>query len=425
MFSLHLDQQATYTLTALLPLLFQVGALAFAIWADAYFKPKQKRVFLVILTLVLLLIAQNYLDVLFYKMETGDLARTLTGMLGYLLRPIILLLLYDLVEPEGRFWQGWTLVGVNTALYLTPLFSRLVFYIEGNRYHGGPLSKTCLLVSLLLLAGLVVLSIRKARQTKGREIWIPIVLVPIILLSIWLDYSVGYSEQPVTFLTIGIVGCCTLYYLWPHLQTAQLVAREQREWQRTQLMLSQIKPHFLYNSLTVIRELIHTDPQAAEQAVDEFSEFLRHNMRSIEAEQPILLRQELEHVKSYLALQKLRFGDELRVVYDIGCEDMMLPTLTLQPIVENAVSHGIRGSESGDGTVTIRTREFDDHYEITVTDDGRGFDPAVLEQKDNAHVGLKNVRDRLERLCGGKLEIRSEIGVGTTVTIILPKEGTT
>ena len=227
MFSLKLDQQTTYTLMALLPLLLQMGALAFAIWADAYFKPKQKRVFLLLLTLVLLLIAQNYLDVLFYKWKTGDLSRTLTGMLGYLLRPIILLLLYYLVEPEGRFRQGWTLVGINTALYLTPLFFRLVFYIDGNSYHGGPLSKTCLIVSLLLLAGLVFLSVRKARQTRGREIWIPIVLVPIILLSIWLDYSVGYSEQPVTFLTIGIVGCCTLYYLWPHLQIAVRLERKQ------------------------------------------------------------------------------------------------------------------------------------------------------------------------------------------------------
>ena len=371
MFSLQLDQQATYTLMALFPLVLQIGALAFAIWVDAYFKPKQKRVFLALLSLVLLLIAQNYLDVLFSQWETGDLSRTLTGMAGYLLRPIILLLIYYLVEPEGHFRQGWALVGLNTALYLTPLFSKLVFYIENNHYSGGPLSKTCLIVSLLLLAGLVVLSVRKARQTRGREIWIPIVLVPVILLSIWLDYSVGYSEQPVTFLTSGIVGCYTLYYLWPHLQTAQLVAKEQREWQRTQLMLSQIKPHFLYNSLTVIRELIHTDPQAAEGAVDEFSEFLRHNMRSIEAEQPILFRQELEHVKSYLALQTLRFGDELHVDWDVSCEDMMLPTLTLQPIVENAVSHGIRGSQSGVGTVTIRTRELEDHYEITDRGDGR------------------------------------------------------
>lgn len=421
MFSLHLDQQTTYSLIALFPLMLQIGALAFAISVDAYFGKKQKKVFMLILLLILLLIAQNYVDLLGIRWNTGDMFRTLTGMLGYLLRPIILLLLYYLVEPAGRFRQGWALVGINTALYLTPLFSKLVFYIDGNSYHGGPLSKTCLIVSLILLAGLVILSVRKARQMRGKDIWIPIVLVPIILLCIWLDYSVGYSEQPVTFLTIGIVGCCILYYLWPHLQTAQQVAKEQREWQRTQLMLSQIKPHFLYNSLTVIRELIHTDPQAAEKAVDDFSGFLRHNMRSINEEQPILLRQELAHVESYLALQKLRFGEELQVVYDIACEDIMLPTLTLQPIVENAVSHGIRKSESGVGTVTIQTRELDDRYEISVIDDGCGFDPALLEREDDSHVGIKNVQDRLRRLCGGQLEIRSEIGHGTRVTIVLPR----
>lgn len=93
MFTLKLDQQTTYTLMAIMPLVIQVGALAFAIWVDAYFKPKQKRVFLALLSLVLLLIAQNYLDELFSQLELGDLSRTFTGMLGYILRPIILLLL--------------------------------------------------------------------------------------------------------------------------------------------------------------------------------------------------------------------------------------------------------------------------------------------------------------------------------------------
>ena len=424
MFDLHLDQQTTYTLTALLPLALQVGGLAFAISVDAYFGKKQKRIYMLSLLLVLCLIAQNYLE---NRIAAGsvpqDSLRTVLSLAGYILRPIILLLLYYLVEPDGRFWQGWVLIGINTALYLTALFSPLVFSITDNHYHGGLLSRACLIISLVLITGLVWISIRKARQTKGKEIWIPIVMVPIILLSIWLDYSVGYSEQPVTFLTIAIVGCCTLYYLWPHLQTAQIVVQEQQERQRTQLMLSQIKPHFLYNSLTVIRDLIQTDPQAAEKAVNDFSEFLRHNMLSINSDQPILLRQELTHVESYLALQQLRFGDELQVVYDIACEDIMLPTLTLQPIVENAVSHGIRESDSGVGTVTIQSREYEDHYEICVIDDGCGFDPALLEYGDSSHVGIKNVQDRLRRLCGGRLEIQSAPGSNTRVTILLPKEG--
>ena len=344
MFSLELNQQAIYTLMAMLPLVLQVGGLAFAISVDAFFSKRQKRVFLLALFLVLCLIGQNYFENLVASGAPQDRLRTVLSILGYTLRPIILLVLYYVVDPEGRFRQGMALVGINTALYFTALFSPLVFSITDNHYRGGPLSMTCLIISLVLLAGLIWISIRKARQTKGREIWIPIAMVPLILLSVWLDYRVGYSEQPVTFLTIAIVGCCTLYYLWPHLQAAQELVRRERDRQRVQLMLSQIKPHFLYNSLTVIRELIHSDPQAAEKALDDFSGFLRHNMQSINSEQPILLQQELEHVESYLALQRLRFGDELHVVYDIACEDIMLPTLTLQPIVENAVSHGIRES---------------------------------------------------------------------------------
>lgn len=423
MFSFELTQQATYIIMVMLPLVLQLGGLAFAISVDAFSGKRQKQVFTLLLVLVLGLIVQNYFENLIAAGAAHDRLRTVLSILGYTLRPIILLLMFYLVEPEGKFRQVWALVGINTALYLSALFSRLVFYIENNHYHGGPLSKTCLIISLVLLAGLIWLSIRKARQTKGKEIWIPIALLPIILASIVLDRSVGRSEQPVTFLTIAIVGCCTLCYLWSHLQAAKAMVRKEREQQRVQLMLSQIKPHFLYNSLTVIRELIHSDPQAAEKAVDDFSDFLRHNMLSIDAEQPILLKQELEHVKSYLALQKLRFGDELRVVYDITCEDIMLPTLTLQPIVENAVTHGIRGSESGIGTIRIQSRELDDHYEICVADDGCGFDPAVLEQADSSHVGLNNVLDRLRRLCHGELEIQSTPGVGTRVTIRLPKEG--
>lgn len=311
---------------------------------------------------------------------------------------------------------------INTAIYLSALFSPVCFSINSNRYVGGPLSRTCLYVSLVLLAGLVILSIRKSRQSQGREIWIPIIIVPIILCSVFLDYSVGYEEQPVTFLTIAIVGCCTLYYLWPHLQMAHRMVREQQERQRMRLMLSQIKPHFLYNSMTVIRDLIHTDPQAAEGAVDAFSDFLRHNMASIDSDQPIPFRKELEHVKSYLALQKLRFGEELKVCFDIACEDMLLPALTVEPLVENAVTHGIRESESGVGRVSIGTREMEDYYEICISDDGCGFDTSVLKETDSSHVGIRNVKERLKRLCGGKLEIRSTPGSGTKATIILPKE---
>ena len=419
MFSLQLDQRTTYILMAMLPLVLQVGGLAFAISVDAFFSKRQKRVFLLLLLLVVFLMAQNFLDILFYKRETGDLSRTLTGMLGYTLRPIILLLLYYLVDPEGHFRQGWALVGLNTALYLTPLFSPLVFSIVENHYIGGPLSKTCLIVSLMLLAGLVWISVRKSRKTRGKEIWIPIAIVPIILISIYLDYSVGNSEQPVTFLTIGIVGCCTLFFLWPHLQGAQDMVRKERERQRMQLMLSQIKPHFLYNTLETIEALCLIDPKAANEATARFSQYLRSNLAGIAEDKTVPFSKELSHAKLYLELEQTRFEDALQVEYHIACTDFFLPPLTLEPLVENAVRHGVRMNPDGRGTVTICTEQKTDCYEITVQDDGPGYDTTVPPSDGKPHIGIHNVRTRLED-CGGNLTIRSELGTGTSATIRIP-----
>ena len=99
-----------------------------------------------------------------------------------------------------------------------------------------------------------------------------------------------------------------------------------------------------------------------------------------------------------------------------------MPTLTLQPIVENAVRYGVRKTSTGEGTVIIQTRAYPSHYEVKVIDDGPGFDPNVRKEDGLSHTGLNNVRERLQRICDGKLEIWSELGKGTIVTMILPKK---
>lgn len=189
---------------------------------------------------------------------------------------------------------------------------------------------------------------------------------------------------------------------------------------RSKLMLSQIQPHFLFNSLSVIRELCHTDPQRAEEATVLFSNFLRQNMSSLLSDKNVSFTEELEHTKNYLALEQLRFGEDLRTEYDIEAEDFFLPTLTLQPIVENAVRHGI-SKRIGGGKVSIRTREDKDAYEVVVYNDGALYEPAKTHDSDREHVGIANVRERLKQLCGGTLEISSDQENGTCVTIRLPK----
>ncbi len=186
------------------------------------------------------------------------------------------------------------------------------------------------------------------------------------------------------------------------------------------IMLSQIQPHFLYNALTSIHSLCHNDPAKAEKAVADFTEFLRGNMDSLSSTKPIPFEQELAHLEHYLAIEKMRFDEKLNIVFDIEATDFLVPPLTLQPLVENAVRHGIMKRAHG-GTVRVVTREFEMDYVIIVTDDGTGFDPQMPPTNERPHYGIENVRHRIEAMCGGILTIDSSPDIGTIATISLPK----
>lgn len=191
---------------------------------------------------------------------------------------------------------------------------------------------------------------------------------------------------------------------------------------KTDILLGQIQPHFLFNVLYVIQEICHVDPEKAADAINEFSKYLRHNMDSLSINSPIHFTDELEHTRHYVSLQQLRFGGALVVEYDLGCTDFYMPTLTLQPIVENAVRYGVRKTSTGEGTVIIQTRAYPSHYEVKVIDNGPGFDPNERKEDGLSHMGLNNVKERLQRISDGKLEIMSELGKGTIVTMMLPKK---
>ena len=185
------------------------------------------------------------------------------------------------------------------------------------------------------------------------------------------------------------------------------------------ILLSQIRPHFLYNSLIAIRELCLVDPKTASETVDEFSSYLRGNLDSLSISTPIPFEKELKHVKTYLSLEKKRFEERLNIEYDITTQNFLIPALTLQLIVENAVRHGITKREDG-GTVSIKTEEDETGVTITVTDDGVGFDSSEQHESPR-HVGIKNAENRLAAMCNGTLEINSEPDIGTTAIIKIPK----
>jgi LytS/YehU family sensor histidine kinase len=200
----------------------------------------------------------------------------------------------------------------------------------------------------------------------------------------------------------------------------------ERKLQESQIsiMLSQIQPHFLYNTLNSIYQLCETNPMRARFMVNSFAEYLRNNLSSLEEPGLISFEAELPHIKTYLEIEKIRFEDTLEIEYDIQCDAFSLPVLTVQPIVENAVKHGT-SKKRGGGKVVISTWEDEASYVITVSDTGCGFDPSKPKDDGKIHVGIENVQKRLSNMCSGTLTIESEVGVGTTATIRIPKGGKT
>nr|WP_260620524.1 histidine kinase [Gordonibacter massiliensis (ex Traore et al. 2017)] len=185
-------------------------------------------------------------------------------------------------------------------------------------------------------------------------------------------------------------------------------------------MLSQIQPHFLYNTLAAIRELCASDPAEAARTVTDFSSFLRENMASLTSKQPIPFERELRHTTTYLNLEQRRFGDRLRVEFDIASRDFELPPLAVQALVENAVRHGVSPREEG-GCVRVSSRDDGDEHVVEVRDDGMGFDSAAAPDNERIHVGIQNVRVRLAEGCGGTLDVRSAPGEGTVAVIRIPR----
>ena len=202
-------------------------------------------------------------------------------------------------------------------------------------------------------------------------------------------------------------------------QLAQVLEKELVQ-NKIKLMLGQIQPHFLYNAIGTIRALCIKNPKEARNALDYFAKFLRANMDSLAEEGCIPFEKELDHVKSYLYIEKLRFGELLDVEFDIKTTDFECPPLMLQTIVENAVKHGLMPKKEG-GKIQISTLETQNCYEIKVADNGVGYDTSKPLEEGRSHIGVDNTRQRIVALCNGTMNIGSRIGDGTCVTIIIPK----
>ena len=188
---------------------------------------------------------------------------------------------------------------------------------------------------------------------------------------------------------------------------------------RISIMLSQIRPHFIYNTLGTIERLCLKDPQMAFELVRNFSLYLRGNFSELDSVAPIRFSEEMKHVQYYVNIEKVRFPD-MTIEYQLDVSDFALPALSVQPLVENAIKHGLMPLESG-GRVVIRSYETATHFCVEVVDNGVGFDTDLLIDKKE-HVGMNNICERLKAVVNGDLIVESKVGAGTKAIIMIPKE---
>jgi two-component system LytT family sensor kinase len=189
---------------------------------------------------------------------------------------------------------------------------------------------------------------------------------------------------------------------------------------RLQLLQMQLHPHFLFNTLHAISELVHEDPEVADHMITRLGDLLRLSLAN-SANQEVPLKQELEFLSAYLEIEQTRFRDRLKVSTSVDADtlDARVPNLLLQPIVENAIKHGT-GPQQAPGFIHISATRLDGNLRLEVRDNGRGLPNGNTNVR--VGVGLGNTRARLEQLYGGKqhFELRNGESGGAVATIVLP-----
>ena len=307
--------------------------------------------------------------------------------------------------------------GCYLVLVFLSMFNGMLFQVDAHgNLTDGPYYWIAWLIDpmILLIEILVVVHYRKNLSRFGTIVMLNFGLVSLLTTGL---QSIWYPVPELLACTLALLLMFMLFY-W---EMAKNLVENERELMQSQvsLAISQIQPHFLYNTLSTIAELCRKDSAMAEEVTNRFALYLRGNLEHMGDSFPVEFSKELKHVQTYLWIEKIRFQDELQVVYDIQTEDFIIPALTVQPLVENAVKHGMMGSENV-CTITIRTKCVERGYQVIIEDDGAGFAPDEVKKDGRKHIGIDSVRSRLKYMVGGTLTISSEIGKGTKVVIEIP-----
>lgn len=335
--------------------------------------------------------------------------------------PLLMLTVF-LLHCCGEDWRKSPLFRAELVLYglycmllVFAQFNTLIYSVtpDGQLRLGPlyPLSIAPLVaIEFINLAGLI-----RRRDRLKRKIFIAI-LIALLPMTVILNVQLFVSVFPLIEIAIAITAL-SMYGIILSDQIEQYL-RQQREiaHQSASILVLQMRPHFIHNTMMSIYYLCQQDPAEAQRVTLNFNTYLEKNLAALASEETIPFSDELEHTRAYLNVEQALYGENLFVDYDTPHTLFRMPPLTLQPIVENAVKHAL-DPDSDPVRISIQTRKTDSGSEVVVSDNGPGFEP-VDDMKP--HIALKNIQQRLEMMCGGKMTITPREGGGTVVKLTIP-----
>ncbi len=310
------------------------------------------------------------------------------------------------------------LLGALNVLMIVNLFYPVIFRIdERNLYSRLPAYAIYFILNLAILAVALILLMHYCSCLERWELipFLIYILMPCAAMVLsMMYYGFAFSQVGTSFTLI-------LIFIYLQSENSKREAEQEKDLvnMRVSIMMSQIQPHFLFNTLNSIEYLCTANPKEAADVVRHFAAYLRRGMDSITRQNLVSFQDEMMHLENYFYIEHIRFP-HIEINYDLQVEDFQIPALTVQPLVENAIKHGLAEKKT-QARIDVETYEDSENIYVSVTDNGCGFDVNVKPEDNRQHIGLENIQNRLKLMCQGELKITSAVGRGTSVEIKIPK----
>ena len=349
-----------------------------------------------------------------------------TFFFGFLMMPLVTEYLTHLIVSRsgigGLLWKyvEWSIFVLGVAVITANLFRGFIYTIdEANTYQTHLFSRLPGVVGMfgLIVSVGVLLEYLEFFNAFEKAAFFTYLLLPLITIG-----TDMYLNRLAYTVPSFVITSLTLFFSYEFNNREYRVELEKTVAERQiRMFYHQIRPHFIFNSLAVIKYQSRNAPEKAAETIDEFADYLRSSSDMMSSTDCVRVERELELVRHYINLQQSRFSQHIDYRTDIQDTDFVLPPFTVQTCVENALTHGLRARDTRDEYISVRTYRSRSSHVVEIEDNGAGFNTKLLETNDGSrHIGIKNTEDRIKLMCGGSFHIASAPGKGTKVTITIP-----